>query len=276
MQLGVALSAADPLAPLLVACGSGEAGSAAGSPRAAIAASPEASSASASAVAAAMLSIQSLQTELQVAVRLLEMQAGGSEAAQLAAVPAGIAEALAADLAGLPASLLTSPRLAPADQELGPSGRVAAVAQPRGTSLPLGAADGPFQQPQGEPQQPAEEEPPQVQQQQQPSVLSAQVARMEAHLERLVRTSAEQAARAAAATQLHSGEQELRQRAEDLAGRLAAHLAATQVGRAVAFGQACALHEDAGMCAPVPAANLPMHPIMHHAGRPGLHQAAAR
>lgn len=275
LQLNVALAAADPLATLDAASGSssaggssssGAAGSADISPQAAHSATPQDSSTSAAAVAAATLSIQGIQTELQVAVRLLEMQAGSSEAAQLAGVPADIAAALASDLAGLPASLLTSPRLEPAELQEASSGKQgpAALGRPCRPSacltvpLPAGVGQQPEngaaaappapdgaqieqQAQQGQQTHPSSKQPlqqlsqqPSPQAQQQPSILSAQVAQLEAHLERLVRASTEHGARAAAATQLHCQEQELRQRAEDLAARLAAHLAATQVPEGVA------------------------------------------
>lgn len=53
---------------------------------------------------------------------------------------------------------------------------------------------------------------------------------MEAHLQRLVRSGAEHAARAAAAVLLQEQERAARQRAQDLATELTTQLAATQVG----------------------------------------------
>lgn len=218
LQLSAALSAADPLAPLQQASsGKGCETTAEDGVAASATAAPASHEASAAGVAAAVLSIESLRTELAVATQLLEMQAGSSEVQQLAAVPAGIAQALSADLAGLPPALLASPRLASAAPELSGS----SPQQPSALQVP--SASQPAALPAAAPALPTQSAAPQ-------SALSAQVAQMEAHVERLVATGTERAAAAAAATQLHRQEQGARQRAQDLATQLAAQLDATQAG----------------------------------------------
>ena len=171
------------------------------------------------------MSIEGLRIELQVAVQLLELQAGSSEAQQLAAVPAGIAQALAADLAGLPTALLTSPRLEPAAAPVAfaSSSPGASSAASRAAHLQQLQASRQQSQ-QGSPAAAAAAALPA------PAAMSAQVAQMESHLERLAQGSTEQAARAAAAVQLHKQERAARQRAQDLAAELSSRLAATQVG----------------------------------------------
>lgn len=242
LQLAAALAAADPLPALGEAAASASSSEvvAAGTSAAGAAAAPSDLPGSAAAVAAAVLAIDSLRTELTVALQLLDMQESSSEAQQLAAVPAGIAEALEADLAGLPAELLCSPRLEPAGSpatsgatsaSASPSTKLAGypvvsavAAQQPGTKAPqalaqaaLAAGAGPGSKSGPSPRPP-------------PSVLSAQMAQMEAHLQRLVGSSAEQAARTAAAAQLHGEELGARRRAQEVASELATQLAAVQVG----------------------------------------------
>lgn len=192
LQLAGALAAADPLGHLV-----GDAGAEGSS-------SPAAAPA-ASSVAAAALAMGSLRTELQVATQMLEQQAGSGEAQRLAAVPASVAEALAADLAGLPAELLASPQLEAPWPGVAASGAAAVAA------VKTAPADASQQSPAA-------------------GALSAQVGQMESQLEALVHSGAELAARASAATLLHQGERAERQRAQDLAADLSARLLATQVG----------------------------------------------
>lgn len=217
LQLATTLSVADPLASLWATAAGGSSGEGGAAAAVELQAAPASPEASAAAVAAAALSIESVRTELAVSVQLLEMQASSAEAQQLAAVPAGIAEALATDLAGLPPTMLASPRLAPAG--------LAAMQQPAGS--PPAQPSAPLQPPATVP---AVAVAGAVRQQAAVSALSAQVAQMEAHLERLVCTGAERAAAAAAATQLHQVERAERQRAQDVATQLAAQLAAMQAG----------------------------------------------
>jgi hypothetical protein len=176
-----------------------------------------------SSVAAAVLAIESLRTELQVAVQLLDLQEGSSEVQQLASVPAGIAVALAVDLAGLPAELLSSPRLERPAPPVSAGRRPKAGLGAAAAALPASpavstAADSLTQSPAASARGAAS------------SALSAQVGQMEVHLERLIGNSAEQAARAAAAVELHQQERAARQRAQELAADLSAQLAAVQVG----------------------------------------------
>ncbi|KAL4437050.1 hypothetical protein ABPG75_004189 [Micractinium tetrahymenae] len=247
LQLAAALAAADPLAGTAGACGTSAAGSdAAGAPSSASAPAADLPGSAAS-VAAAVLAIESLRTELQVAVQLLDMQAGGSEVQQLVSVPAGIAAALAADLGGLPAELLSSPRLEPSSPALGgrlPGGKAAhstpvvasaaalagPAASPRPAALPASPAPT-SPAPQAAALSVASGAPPAR------SVLSAQVAQMEAHLQSLVSGSAEQAARAAAAQQLHEEERAARQRAQERVVELSSQLEAVQADLAATRGQ---------------------------------------
>ena len=226
LQLEAALSAADPVPALEAAAASSSNGSSSSASNGSTAAAGQLPGSEA-AVAAAVMSIECLRIELKVAVQFLELQAGSSEAQQLAAVPAGIAQALAADLAGLPITLLASPRLQPfmptAFDSSSPGGSAASSlsAQP----LPQ------QQQREGRGQQMQQSCPPAPPEAAlpAPAAMSAQVAQMESHLERLALGSTEQAARAAVAVQLHEQERGARQRAQDLAADLNARLAATQV-----------------------------------------------
>ena len=205
--------AADPVAALQAGASSSSGDASLTSP----AALPPADEAlGASNVAAAVLAIESLRTELQVSLQLLDLQEGSSEAKQLAALPAGVAEALAEDLAGLPAELLSSPRL----ERAAPPSVVTNRSAPFSPASSLPAAPSPARSPAASVHASAPAS---------SSALSAQVAQMESFLERLVGSSAEQAARTAAATQLHQQERAARQRAQELAAEFAAQLAAVQV-----------------------------------------------
>jgi hypothetical protein len=96
LQLEASLSAADPVPALEAAAASSSSGKSSNSGSSSSSASNGSTAAvgqvpgSEAAVAAAVMSIESLRIELQVAVLLLELQAGSSEAQQLAAVPAGV------------------------------------------------------------------------------------------------------------------------------------------------------------------------------------------
>lgn len=218
LQLAAALAAADPLAGIEA----GGTGAAAAVEEPAAGSGTADSGAASAAVAAAVLSIESVRTELRVAEKLLEMQAGSSEASELADVPASIAAALATDLAGLPPALLSSPLLevpllAPPAPACQPA--AAAAAPPAGSQPSAAGGAAAAQGPAAAPGEAAA-----------PSGLSTQVGQMMARLQSLAQGSQEQTARAAAAAQLHAQEQGERRRAQDLAAQLAARLDATQVG----------------------------------------------
>lgn len=243
LQLAAALAAADPLAGTAVLdCGSSGVNETVGTAPAATATTASVPGSAAS-VAAAVLALESLRTELQVAVQLMDMQAGSGEVRQLASVPASIADALATDLAELPAELLSSPRLEPSGSAVHcplttkqplpmPANAPAmAAAGPGGGPglclglLPAGSQSGPgLAMPEGAACCEGPGAAPLL------SALSAQVSQMEAHLQSLAGSRAEQAAAAAAARQLHGQEQAARQRAQERAVQLSSQLEAVQVG----------------------------------------------
>ncbi|KAL4424429.1 hypothetical protein ABPG77_006367 [Micractinium sp. CCAP 211/92] len=238
LQLTAALGPADLLADPAALDSSShadtEAAGAASTPRALPASRPG----SAATVAAAVLAIESLRTELHVAVQLLDMQAASSEAQQLAFVPAGIADALAADLAGLPAELLSSPRLQPSSSAPSKGALVDSATASQAAAAGAAGSPGPAVALQAWTQDTLALVPPALRAAASvprytgvgPSkpALSAQMARMEARLQDLAAGSLEQAARAAAARQLHEGEREARQRAQERAVQLDSQLRAVQ------------------------------------------------
>lgn len=171
-------------------------------------------------VRAALEALDGLRTELRIAVALLEGQASGAEARQLAEVPASVAASLQQELAGLAErdlSLLPAPRQ-PAQ---GPATSAAASAPPAcgdecGTGEPPAAA------------------------------LCAQVGAMESGLEALLHRNGELRARAEAAAALQAAEQEARRRAQDLAATLTADLVACQAQLAAAQGERGELERRCG------------------------------
>jgi hypothetical protein len=232
LQVAAALAAADPTAALEAQ--QGIAATAEGGSRVAgeADAAGEGAAVQAAVVAAAALCVESLRTELRVAVQLLQQQAGSSEVQRLAEVPAGITRALAADLAGLDPALLASPHTevfpigAPASgihssDQGDPQDSRGSGAAPAAALVPTG----PSSSPQGPPATGSPAADP-------ASALSAQVAQMEGQLEGLVQRAAESAARAHAAAALQQEEQQARQHAQDVATELRATLGATQVGAA--------------------------------------------
>lgn len=230
LQLAAALGAADPLADPAAAESSSNVVSEAAGAASTTPPLPASRPGSAATVAATVLAIESLGTELHVAVQLLDMQAGSSEAQQLASVPAGIAGALAADLAGLPAELLSSPRLQPRSFAPSKGALVDAAAASLAEAAGAAGSPGPAVALQAGTQDSLALVPPVLRAAASAPVaagvgpskptLSAQMARMEARLQSLAAGSVEQAARVAAAQQLHEGEREARQRAQERAGQL--------------------------------------------------------